>query len=71
MEETRQNLKISVKISGSSDIKGNLYGEEIKVSGGIKIEKDCECESFSATGKFEIKGLLNESICVVTSQANC
>jgi cytoskeletal protein CcmA (bactofilin family) len=49
----------TVKISGSAKVNGFLSVEELKMKGAIDVEKDCEAESFEASGIFTIGGLLN------------
>jgi hypothetical protein len=46
-------------MSGNGNIDGNLYAQEVDISGGLNVKGDCESEIFKAYGFARIGGLLN------------
>ena len=57
----------AVQVSGSLRC-NNLYGGDVKVSGGLDTQGDVEADEFFMTGAGEIRGLLNaEEIEIVVS----
>ncbi|NOU98016.1 hypothetical protein GC093_33025 [Paenibacillus sp. LMG 31456] len=48
-----------LKLQGKSDIGGNLTGDLLEIGGELKVQRDCEAETFLQKGSFIIGGMLN------------
>ncbi len=48
-----------MEVSGSTDVKGSLNAQNMKVLGSVKVGGDCNAEQFNLEGSFAVGGLLN------------
>jgi cytoskeletal protein CcmA (bactofilin family) len=49
----------SFAVSGSGTVGENLNVQNVKIEGSVKVGHDCNAELFTASGTFEINGLLS------------
>lgn len=59
------------KIQGEADISGKLLVDEAEVTGNINTDDDCNAETFTLEGNFNIEGLLNVDIVKITLHDHC